>query len=218
MSDSAILQCQQDLSGGPAPVTMYDPMLSSLPVMSSMSSAPSSSSPTLSSAASSCSSLDTMDLDVIEYQELRPSDSLSSFLTSYDSCEEMLSDKSSRLVQKEVNSSANTAPVLAKILQTKSHKIILQERSWHRGDKKWSQHILLCIFILLKLVQYSRKLYFYNLAKIAGRCEIWNTQVFSEGFKYEASLFWSCKIIQILNSSIRSVTARYNSSFVFKWF
>ena len=131
MSDSAILQCQQDLSGGPAPVTMYDPMLSSLPVMSSMSSAPtpSSSSPTLSSAASSCSSLDTMDLDVIEYQELRPSDSLSSFLTSYDSCEEMLSDKSSRLVQKEVNSSANTAPGLAKILQSKSHKIILQERS-----------------------------------------------------------------------------------------
>ena len=59
---------------------------------------------------------------------------------------------------------------------------------------------------------------FLNLEKIAGRCEIWNTQVFSEDFKYEASLFWSCKIIQILNSSIRSVTARYNSSFVFKWF
>ena len=106
------------------PVSMFDPMLSSLP-LSSISSALGTPNST-SSSSSSCSSLDTMDLDVIEYQELKSSDSLSTFLT-YD-CDGLIdSDKSSK-VQKEIT----VAPGLMKMLHSKSHKIILQERSWQK--------------------------------------------------------------------------------------
>ena len=101
-----------------APVSVLDPMLSSLP-LSSISTLGASST----SSPSSCSSLDPMDLDVIEYQELRSSDNLASYLT-YD-CDGLVeSDKSSR-----ANKDMSASPALVKMLHSKSHKIILQERS-----------------------------------------------------------------------------------------
>ena len=102
-----------------APVSMLDPLLSSMP-LSSISTLGASSS---SSPASSCSSLDPMDLDVMEYHELKSSDSLSSYLT-YECDGFVESDKGSR-----ANRDMNVGPGLVKMLQSKSHKIILQERS-----------------------------------------------------------------------------------------
>ena len=103
-----------------APVSLLDPLLSSMP-LSSISTLGATSS--TSSPSSSCSSLDPMDLDVMEYQELKSSDSLSSYLT-YE-CDGLLeSDKGSR-----ANRDMNVGPGLVKMLQSKTHKIILQERS-----------------------------------------------------------------------------------------
>ena len=104
-----------------APVSMLDPLLSSMP-LSSISTLGASSSST-SSPASSCSSLDPMDLDVMEYHELKSSDSLSSYLT-YECDGFVESDKGLR-----ANRDMNVGPGLVKMLQSKSHKIILQERS-----------------------------------------------------------------------------------------
>ena len=110
-----------------APVSLLDPLLSSMP-LSSISTLGATSS--TSSPSSSCSSLDPMDLDVMEYQELKSSDSLSSYLT-YE-CDGLVeSDKGSR-----ANRDMNVGPGLVKMLQSKTHKIILQERSWQNKNAK----------------------------------------------------------------------------------
>ena len=69
-----------------------------------------------------------MDLDVIEYQELKSNDNLSTYLT-YD-CEGIagLLASDNKKVQSNTKD-LNVAPGIAKILNSKSHKIILQERS-----------------------------------------------------------------------------------------
>ena len=74
-----------------------------------------------------------MDLDaVMEYQELKSSDSLSSYLT-YD-CDGLLeSDKGSQRANRDMST---MGPGLVKMLQSKSHKIILQERSWQNKNAK----------------------------------------------------------------------------------
>ena len=75
-----------------------------------------------------------MDLDaVMEYQELKSSDGLSSYLT-YD-CDGLLdSDKGeSRRANRDMST---MGPGLVKMLQSKSHKIILQERSWQNKNAK----------------------------------------------------------------------------------
>lgn len=112
-----------------APVSVLDPLLSSMP-LSSISTLGASSSST-SSPASSCSSLDPMDLDVMEYHELKSSDSLSSYLT-YECDGFVESDKGSRANNRDMN----VGPGLVKMLQSKSHKIILQERSWQNKNAK----------------------------------------------------------------------------------
>ena len=62
----------------------------------------------------------------MEYQELRSGDSLASYL-AYDCDGLMDSDKSAKLPREVTGGGAGAG--LVKMLQSKSHKIILQERS-----------------------------------------------------------------------------------------
>ena len=97
------------------------------PTLTAQLGTPCSSSAT-SSPSSSCSSLDAMELDTMEYQELRSGDSLASYLAL--DCDGLMdSDKSAKLPREVTGGGAGAG--LVKMLQSKSHKIILQERSWH---------------------------------------------------------------------------------------
>ena len=64
----------------------------------------------------------------MEYQELRSGDSLASYL-AYDCDGLMDSDKSAKLPREVTAGGAGAGAGLVKMLQSKSHKIILQERS-----------------------------------------------------------------------------------------
>ena len=69
-----------------------------------------------------------MELDTMEYQELRSGDSLASYLAL--DCDGLMdSDKSAKLPREVTGGGAGAGAGLVKMLQSKSHKIILQERS-----------------------------------------------------------------------------------------
>ena len=82
----------------------------------------------------------------MEYQELRSGDSLASYL-AYDCDGLMDSDKSAKLPREVTGGGAGAG--LVKMLQSKSHKIILQERSWHtlhqQNIAKWLLNWKYCI-------------------------------------------------------------------------
>ena len=100
------------------PMSVFDPMFSSLPPDTISSNVPPSSrSSSSSSSSSSCSSLDTIELT--EYQELRSGDGLASYL--YDYSESLNSEElESELAQPQLSRMINSA---------RAQKIILQERS-----------------------------------------------------------------------------------------
>ena len=99
------------------PMSVFDPMFSSLPPDTISSNVPPSSRSSSSSSSSSCSSLDTIELT--EYQELRSGDGLASYL--YDYSESLNSEElESELAQPQLSRMINSA---------RAQKIILQERS-----------------------------------------------------------------------------------------
>ena len=112
------------------PMSVFDPMFSSLPPDTISSNVPPSSrSSSSSSSSSSCSSLDTIELT--EYHELRSGDGLASYL--YDYSESLNSEElESELAQPQLSRMINSA---------RAQKIILQERSWLCDQTKSTRQV-----------------------------------------------------------------------------
>ena len=110
------LGLKQDFYEDFNPMSVFDPMLSSLPPEAiSISRQPPPSSD--SSSSSSCSSS--------EYQDLRPSDSLASYLYDLSEADNLPDEREGEVV-----------PLYQALAPNKTHKIILEERSWQVGWKK----------------------------------------------------------------------------------